>query len=338
MTSDPIRPTPADLVVRVTAALEHAGTRSDNAASVARALVAAEVDGQAGHGLSRVESYAAQVRAKKIDGHATPTSTRPRQATLAIDAAHGFAYPALDLAVAELPAVARTSGIAAAAIHRSHHAGALGLTAERLADAGLVTLMFANTPAAMAPWGGRRALFGTNPIAFAAPVPAGPPLLVDLALSEVARGKIMAAAEAGKPIPLGWATDRHGQPTTDARAALAGTLQPAGGAKGSALALMVEVLAAALTGGSFAAEASSFLDASGPPPSTGQLIVAIDPLAFPGGARFAERLASLAHDIAVDGDARLPGSRRLARRREVATHGLAVPTSRLEALDRLAGR
>lgn len=338
MTSDQIRLTPADLIARVAAALEHAGTRADSAACVARALVAAEVDGQAGHGLSRVESYAAQVRAKKIDGQATPTSTRPRQATLAVDAAHGFAYPALDLAVAELPAIARTTGIAAAAIHRSHHAGALGLTAERLADAGLVTLMFANTPSAMAPWGGSRALYGTNPIAFAAPVETGPPLVVDLALSEVARGKIMAAADAGKPIPLGWANDRDGRPTTDARAALAGTLLPAGGAKGAALALMVEVLAAALTGGSFAAEASSFLDASGPPPSTGQLIVAIDPSAFPGGVQFGARLASLAQDISTDGDARLPGSRRLAYRREVATHGLAVPTSRLEALSRLAGR
>jgi (2R)-3-sulfolactate dehydrogenase (NADP+) len=214
----------------------------------------------------------------------------------------------------------------------------LGLTAERLADAGLVTLVFANTPSAMAPWGGSRALFGTNPIAFAAPIPAGPPLVVDLALSEVARGKIMAAAEAGQPIPPGWANDRDGRPTTDARAALAGTLLPAGGAKGAALALMVEVLAAALTGGSFAAEASSFLDANGPPPSTGQLVVTIDPSAFPGGAGFGERLTSLAQDIATDGGARLPGSRRVARRREVANHGVAVPTRRLEALDRLAGR
>src|SRR5688500_15526356 len=154
----------------VAAALARCRTSEPNARSVARALVAAEVDGLKGHGLSRVPTYAAQARAGKVDGAATPTATRSRPGVLAVDAAHGFAYPALDLAVAELPALARSQGIAAAAIRRSHHAGAAGQPVERRAEAGLLALLFANAPAAIAPWGGTAGVFGTNPIAFACPL------------------------------------------------------------------------------------------------------------------------------------------------------------------------
>lgn len=318
-------------------ALAAAGTSPANATSVARALVAAEVDGHAGHGLSRVAGYAAQVRSGKVDGKAVPTAAETRAATLAIDAAHGFAYPALDLAVERLPAMTHRTGIAAAGIGRSHHAGALGLVAERLADQGLAALMFANTPSAMAAWGGRRGLLGTNPVAFAAPCRGRAPIVIDLALSEVARGRIMAAAQKGEPIPLGWATDRDGNPTTDAKAALAGTLLPAGGAKGAALALMVEILSAAVTGGRFAGEASSFLDAEGPPPGTGQLMLALDPSALGAGDGFLDRLAALANAIEAEPGVRLPGSRRLARRAEVGTNGVPVEAKVLAALRALAG-
>ena len=155
---------------------------------------------------------------------------------------------------------------------------------ERLADAGLVALMFVNTPSAIAPWGGSKAVLGTNPIAFACPLPGRAPLVIDLSLSKVARGNIMTAKQRGEKIPEGWALDAAGKPTTDPDAALAGTMVPMGDAKGSALALMVELLAAGLTGANFAAEASSYLDDKGPPPGTGQLIVAFDPQAFGGDA------------------------------------------------------
>jgi len=321
-----------DLERLVAAALEAADTSPANAASVARALVAAEVVRQKGHGLSRVASYAAQARARKIHGHAIPTATRTRPATLSVDAAHGFAYPALDLALAGLQAIALETGIAAAGIRRSHHAGALGLVTERLAGAGLVALMLANTPSAMAPWGGRRALFGTNPIAFAAPRLGGPPIVVDLALSEVARGKILAAAQHGEPIPSGWAIDKEGRPTTDAKAALGGTLTPAGGAKGAALALMVELLAAAVTGAHFAEEASSFLDDKGPPPATGQLIIVIDASSLGAGGELAARVADLARDIEAEPGARVPGAQRQALRAEAAANGLCIERSVMDAI------
>src|SRR6185369_15891054 len=281
----------------------------------------AEADGLKGHGLSRISTYLQMVRSGKIDGVARPSSTRPRPGVLTVDAANGFAYPAIDLAVAELPALAVEQGIAAASIRRSNHCGETGLPCEALAQQGLVALLFANTPGAMAPWGGRQPVFGTNPIAFAAPLQGREPAVVDLALSKVARGPIVAAKQRGETIPEGWALDAEGNATTDPGKALAGSMIPLGDAKGAALALMVEVLAACLTGANLAFEASSFLDDKGPPPGTGQLLLAIDPSAF-GHARFGERIATLAQGI--EPGARLPGTRRLASRARAALEGIVI--------------
>lgn len=324
LTLDDARGLVADALIR-------AGTAPGNAAAVARALVAAEADGLKGHGLSRVPTYAAQVKAGKVDGHATPALERRSPGVLAIDAALGFAYPALELAVAELPEIASAQGVAVAAIRRSHHCGAAGHPVERLAEAGLVALLFANTPAAIAPWGGAQAVFGTNPIAFACPLPGEPPIVADLSLSKVARGNILAARQKGQPIPEGWALDADGKATTDPVAALKGTMVPAGDAKGTVLAMMVELLAAGLTGATYAADASSFLDAEGPPPATGQLIVAFDPLAI-GGSGALAHFAELATAISGQPGARLPGSRRLARRAAAAAEGLEVAEDTLAGL------
>jgi len=325
-----------DLIARVAAVFTAARTSEDNARRVARALVTAEIDGQKGHGLSRVESYSAGARAGKIDGFATPALSQPRAASMIIDAAHGFAYPAVDLMLEKLPDAAREAGMVGCAITRSHHCGAIGWHVERLADQGLVALAFANTPDAMAPWGGGRRLYGTNPIAFAAPQPNGPPAVVDLALSEVARGKILNAAQNDQPIPEGWATDAEGRPTTDAKTALAGTLLPIGGPKGAALAFMVEILAVALTGANFAFEASSFFDDKGDPPGVGQFFIAIDPAAFAGKDVFLERMGLIAGLIADDPATRLPGSRRYALREAAAREGISVNNAMLARLEELA--
>ena len=317
-----VRLTIAEAEDMVAAALERSGTSAVNARSVAAALVAAEADGLKGHGLSRVPTYAAQARVGKVDGRAVPTAAMPRPGLVAIDAAHGFAYPALALAEELLPDVTRRQGIAAAAIRRSHHCGAAGHPVERLAGAGLVSLLFANAPAAIAPAGGARALFGTNPIAFACPVEGRPPIVIDLSLSKVARGNVLAAKQRGEPIPEGWALDAAGRPTTDPVAALAGTMVPLGDAKGTVLALMVELLAAGLTDARYASEASSFLDAEGAPPGTGQLVIAIDPDAFGGNA--SARFALLAEMIEAEPGSRLPGSRRLALRAAARKDGLTV--------------
>jgi (2R)-3-sulfolactate dehydrogenase (NADP+) len=318
-----------DLVART---LARCRAGPDVARCVASALVAAEADGLKGHGLSRLPSYAAQAKAGKVDGFAVPQASRPRAGAALIDAGHGFAYPAIALAETILPEMARTAGIACAGITHSHHCGAAGHPVERLAEAGLVAMLFANTPGAIAPWGGAKAVFGTNPIAFACPLPGAAPIVIDLSLSKVARGNILAARQKGERIPEGWALDAGGAPTTDPEAALAGTMLPLGDAKGTALALMVELLAAGLTGANYAAEASSFLDAEGPPPGTGQLIIAFDPDAFGGGVAHFGRLAAM---IEAQPGARLPGARRLAARAKARRDGLAVGDALLQEIEAL---
>ncbi len=317
-------------------ALIAAGTSAANAASTAQALVAAEMDGQSGHGLSRVPAYAAQVRAGKIAGRAVPTAARTRAASLRIDAHGGFAYPALDLAIKELAPMAADAGVAAAAIHASHHIGQAGRSVERLADAGLVALIVSNTPRAMSFHGGARPMMGTNPLAFAAPIAGREPIVIDLSLSLVARSKVVAAKQAGRKIPLDWATDAGGAPTDDPAAALAGALLPAGGAKGAALALMVEILCGALAGGRFGWEASSFLDDRGDAPGVGQVLIAFDVAAF-AGEDYAARMADLLASVAAEPGVRLPGDRRLAQRRRARNEGLAITPELQAEISRIAG-
>lgn len=294
-----------------------------NAASTARALVAAEADGQAGHGLARVPFYAAQARVGKVDGFAVPRVQTPAASALRIDAAHGFSYPAIDLAIEHLVPCARRAVVAVAAIHRSHHFGQAGAHAERLADAGLVALILGNTPKAMAFAGGATPRLGTNPLALAAPLEGRPPLVIDLALSVTARAKIVAARAEGSRIPLGWALDAQGRPTTDPAAALAGTLLPIGGVKGAALALLVEIMTAALTGSAFGWEASSMFDDAGGPPNVGQTILAIEPQALSGGT-FAARMSTLLFAAAEDTGVRLPGENRWHKRDRAAREGLSL--------------
>lgn len=322
-----------EIAVLVTDTLTRCRTSRENADAVARALVGAELAGQAGHGLRRMPSYCAQALSGKVDGMAVPRSEQTRPAALLVDAAHGFAYPALDLALAWLPTSARQNGIAIAGVHRSHHCGVAGLVVEHLARDGLIGLLFANTPGAMAPWGGKRALFGTDPIAFAAPLKGADPVVVDISLSKVARGKIMAAKQQGKDIPEGWALDTDGNPTTSAEEALQGTMVPMGDAKGTALAIMVELLCAGLTGANYGYEATSFFDGEGAAPGTGQLIIAIDPVAFGNGTL--NRFAVLVEAIEGMDGARLPGRRRQSLKAKLLFEGVPCDEALLREIEAL---
>lgn len=307
----------------------------DTASQVAAALVAAEADGLASHGLARLPIYARQADVGKVDGFVRPRLDRTGDTTLRIDAGHGFAFPAIALAIREGAGIAADAGTAAASIYRSHHAGVLGHHVEAAARLGVIALAFANTPAGIAPWGGRTAVFGTNPLAFAAPRRAGPPLVIDLSVSKVARGKIMLARQKGQPIPGDWALDPQGLPTTDAEAALAGTMLPMGDAKGAALALMVEILAAALSGANFAFEASSLLDDRGSPPDVGQSFLFLSPRRL-GGDGFGDRLEILLSAILDQPGARLPGQRRLSARARAETEGIDISADLLAEIERRA--
>ena len=310
--------------LRLTAAcFERAGASPVMAASTARALVAAEIDGHAGHGLSRVPSYAAQLLSGKANGRAEPVLLREKPATIRIDVGAGLAYPALDLAVETLPGLAAEFGIAAAGLFNSHHIGQAGRTAERLAEKGVAALMLSNTPPAMALPGGIKPMLGTDPVAFAAPMPGRAPLVIDMALSQVPRAKIVAASKKGQPLEPGWATDAAGHPTTDAAAALAGALTPIGGTKGAVLAMMVEILCAALAGGRFGWQTTSFFEADGEPPAIGQMIVAFAPAGF-SGAGFAAGMRELAAAFAAEEGVRLPGDSRLERRLRAQSRGIEI--------------
>ena len=319
------------------AVLTAAGTSPANARITAEALVAAEADGLGSHGLARLPAYADQARSGKVDGAAAPALEQVGAAALRCDAGCGFAFPAiargLDAAQELLPA----AGVVALAIRNSHHAGALGWAVERAAERGAAALAFTNSPAGIAPWGGAKGVFGTNPIAFAAPRRGQAPLVVDASLSTVARGKLMVAAQKGEPIPEGWALDAEGRPTTDPKAGLAGTMMPLGGAKGAALVLMVEILAAALTGGQFGFEASSFFTADGPPPRIGQLFLLLDPERL-GGADFTARLEVLLGAILAQPGTRLPGDRRLAIRARAEREGIVIDGKLHAELLNRAGR
>lgn len=299
------------------------GLNEQGAHCVARALVDAEAEGQVGHGFSRVGDYIAQMKSGKISGNALPRIISSSPSFIHVSAENGFAYPAIDFAIEHGCEMANDTGCVAMAISQSNHCGTLAGHVEKLANRGLVGIMVANTPAAIAPWGGNKALFGTNPIAFAAPRAGSDPLIIDLSLSVVARGKVMNAKKTGQEIPFGWALDKDGQPTKDPNVALdGGTMVPIGEAKGTALALMVEILASSLTDANTSGDMPSFFASSGPSANAGQFLIAIRPS---DNAGFLARLEALLSDIVETPGARLPGFRRQTSRKAAITNGIDVP-------------
>lgn len=299
--------------------LRASGAAPWQAAAVARSIREAEAEGTRGIGLGYLPWYCGHLKVGKIAGQAQPLVSQPAPGVVQVDAACGFAHPAYEAGEPVLIAAARAQGIAMMGITNAYACGVLGYFTARLAQQGLVALMFANASSTMAPWGGRKPFFGTNPWSMAAPR-LGAPLILDSSSSATAYVNLANAAARGEPIPAHWALDAEGRPTTDARAALAGSIAPAGGHKGGALALMVEVLAAGLTGAHFSHEASSLGDDLGGPPRLGQTLIAI----APGSAGFAGRIEGLLADMAAEPGVRIPGDRRHANRRRIEAEGVAV--------------
>jgi (2R)-3-sulfolactate dehydrogenase (NADP+) len=324
-----------ELTALAVRALERAGASRPMARATAAALVAAEAEGLSGHGLSRVALYCQHLREGRVNGSAKPAVVRRKAATCLVDARGGLAFPASALAVKEAAKRAARYGIALAGVTNSHHFGAAGYHLAPLAAAGLAGLAFTNSPSAINAWGGRRPFYGTNPIAAAFPRRNAPPVVIDLSLTEVTRGKIMVYAKENRPLPPGWALDRDGNPTTDAKAALTGSLSPIGGAKGAALALMVEVLSAALTGAALSFENDSYFE-PGNRPRIGHAIIAIDPGALAGAEVFQARLEDLIRALLADGGARLPGARRHEAAARARASGIELPESLLAELRALA--
>ena len=322
-----------DLAVR---ALARAGANPAMASATAAALVYADARGLSSHGTSRVVQYALHLANGRADGSAQPEIIRTKGGTVLIDAKCGLAFPACALAVDEAIRRAREFGVAYAGVTNSHHFGAAAYHLEPVGAAAFVGIAIGNSPAAMAVAGGRRPLLGTNPIAVVFPRAGAPALMIDLSLSEVARGKVMVAAKEGRAIPLGWALDRDGNPTADAAAALDGSMLPMGGTKGAMLALIVELLASALTGAAMGFEASSFFVDEGNRPRIGQGFLVIDPDALSGNVVYQARIETLIAAMTEDPGVRLPGERRGALAANAQAAGVALPDSLLAQLKDLA--
>jgi (2R)-3-sulfolactate dehydrogenase (NADP+) len=286
--------------------------------------------------VARVPQYAAHLRLGRVDGGATATVRAAKGGAVLVDAADGLAFPACALAVAEAIARARSHGVAFAGVTNSHHFGVASYHLGPVAEARMVGLAFGNSPSAMPAWGGKRALFGTNPIAAVFPRRGHPPIVIDLSLSEVARGKLMVAAREGKPIPPGWALDRAGNPTTDPKQGLDGMMLPAGGVKGAMLALVVELICCALTGAHLGFEADSFFADAGNRPRIGQAFVVVDPGALAGDDVYGERVETLVRAMLQDAGVRLPGDRRNDLAGKAAAEGIEIPETLLAELRALA--
>lgn len=315
-------------------ALMAAGASQANAAAVARSTMLAERDGIRSHGLLYVPIYAEHVRCGKVDGKARPVVSQPRAGAVVVDAATGFAHPAIDAGWDRFVAAARENGVAAMTLFNSYNCGVLGHHAERIAEAGLLGLCTTHAPASISPPGGRRPVIGTNPFALGVPGEAGRAALVlDQSASVVAKSEILLRSREGRPIEAGWAIDADGAPTLDPAAALKGSMLPAGGHKGFGVGLLAEILASCLSGAVSSRDASPFSGTAGGPPKTGQCFIAFDPSAFSDG--FSAQVAGLVDAIAAQEGARLPGAGRQAARRRTESGGVRVDPALIQRIEAL---
>lgn len=280
------------------------GASRETAAALARSAVAAEAEGMPNVGLAHFIDYLEALKAGRIKGDAEPHITRPAPAVILSDARGGAAHTGFDRAFDDLVGVARQFGLSLFSQRGAYTCGALGYFAVRLAEKGLVALAATNGPALMAGSGGLSRVFCTNPMAFAAPQAGGPPLLIDQASSATAFVSIRKAAAEGRSLPAGWALDAKGNPTTDAKAALGGALVAFGGARGANIALMVEVLAAGLSGANWSLDAPSFTQGS-ESPGSGLFVLAVAPSLF--APDFEERMKAQLQRLAREHGIHIPG-------------------------------
>jgi delta1-piperideine-2-carboxylate reductase len=304
------------------------GMSSSNAEVIADVVTQAEADGTHSHGLFRIPGYISPMKNGRVDGQAVPEVTDVSPGLVAVDSNNGFAPPAI---VAGRPLAiekAKSQGIAAMGLRNNCNLNALWWDVEPFGDAGLIALAMSTSRSLVAPWGGDTALFGTDPLAFACPRAGKPPMVFDFATSAAARGEIMVAAREGHAIPEGWALDKNGNATTDPAAALEGVQLPFGAHKGNAIMIMVELLAAGLTGGNFCFEAQEQFAAFGGdsgPSNAGEIIILMDPSGYHDG--FLTRVEGLFERIAAQDGTRIPGDRRYANRARSATDGVECPAA-----------
>ncbi len=313
--------------------LRQAGADDANAAAVATTVTHAERDGSASHGLFRIPGYLKSLLSGKVNGNADPQPEHITPVVIRCHGNNGYAPLALQRAIPALAEAAKTYGIAALTLTHSHHFAALWPEVEALAEHDLMGFSCVSYKPVVAPAGGNEALFGTNPIAFAWPRPGRSPLVYDMATAAMAQGEVQIAARDGHSVPLGTGLGPDGELTTDPQDILKGVLLPFGGHKGSAIAMMVELMAGPLVGESLSFETDERDTPDGGPPQGGQFLLAVSPQVM-GETDWAARAEGLFSRLEAMEGVRLPGQRRHTLRKDTGSR--AVNDSLLADIRQLA--
>lgn len=303
------------------ACLLAAGANEANAGAVARTVMTAERDGSGSHGLFRMPGYVAALKSGKVNGNADPKPEHVSDVVLRCDGQNGYASLAHSRCLNGLAGAAKKHGLAVLGLHRSHHFAALWPEVEALAEQGLAAMTCVSYMPAVAPTGGAEPLFGTNPFAFAWPRENETPMVIDMATAAMARGEVAVAARDGHEVPLGTGLDSAGQPTTDPKKIMDGVILPFGGYKGSAMAMMVELLAGPMVGEAFSFETKERDNADGGPPQGGQFILAMSPSVIGGGDSSVQCEGFFARLAGMQG-VRIPGQRRHTNRLDKGTRDI----------------
>lgn len=332
MADETVRLTPKAARALISGALIGAGTAPANAGYFTEAILDTELSGLEGHGFYWLQYYCEHLQSGKVDGKARPTVKKLSPVAFRVETNRGFAHPAIEKGFEKLIPAARKNGIAALAVHDSYNAATLGFHTGYLAKQGLLAFGFTNATPAIAPVGGKKPVIGTNPLSFAVPGKPGKiAFLIDQSSSATAWTSVKRAADEGRPIPLGWALDSDGNPTTDPVKGLLGSMAPSGGYKGFGQGLIVEVMCAALTASNRGPQMGSFMANDGKRIGCGQFFIAIEPNLFSGGA-FAKQVTALVKSITAQEGARLPNARRTETARRLAKEGLPISKALYERL------
>lgn len=315
---------PAKALKLIFNALVGAGAAPKNARYFADAILDTELSGLDGHGFYWLQYYCEHLKSGKVRGKVRPSIKKISPVAFRIDARNGLAHPAIEKGFGRLIPSARKNGIAGMAIYNSYNSATLGYHTGYLARHGLLAFGFTNSTPAICPVGGRTPVIGTNPLSFAVPGKKGKiAFLIDQSSSAIAWTAVKRAADEHRTIPLGWALDMNGQPTTNAEQGLAGSIAPAGGYKGFGQGLIVEVMCAALAGANRGPQMGSFMENDGKPIGCGQFFIALEPKVFSGGL-FHKQVAALIKSVVSQDGARMPNARRTENQKRLKREGLPI--------------
>ena len=315
------------------------GLSHSHAKICAAALINAELVGAASHGLSRLKMYCDRIKKKVINPKPKIKIKKISQSISHVDANNSIGFVAADIGIKQAIKNAKKTGIGLVGIKNSGHYGLSGYYAEQAVKKNLLVFCFTNAPPAIAPYGARKSLFGTNPICFGTPTSSKVPFILDTSVSVINRGKIRVAAKLGNKIPKGVALDKFGKPTTNAKKALEGVQLPIGGFRGSGLAWMVDILSGVFTGGNHAGKVKDPFDDFSGPQNVGHLFIVFKPNLFVKdyNKRIKEniRLVKKLPKIKGTSDILYPGQNKFQRYKKNMKKNIKIPKTILDDLKNL---